>query len=104
MDLELLKIICRQWDLGTLECELLPLKGGLMHRMYSLFTSKGRYAVKLLNPYVMKMDTAQDNYRTAERLEMILEAHNIPILPALTFGGGKAYSSAEKFLLTGMVI
>lgn len=89
MDLELLKKICRQWDLGTLECEPLSLKGGLMHRMYSLFTSKGRYAVKLLNPYVMKRDTAQDNYRTAERLEMILEAHNIPILPALTFGGRK---------------
>lgn len=89
MDLELLKKIRRQWDLGTLECEPMPLKGGLMHRMYSLFTSKRRYAVKLLNPYVMMRDTAQDNYRTAERLERILEAHNIPILPALTFGGSK---------------
>lgn len=97
MDLELLKIICQQWDLGTLECELLPLKGGLMHRMYSLFTSKGRYAVKLLNPYVMKRDTAQDNYRTAERLERILEAHNIPILPALTFGGSKMQEIDGRF-------
>lgn len=97
MDLELLKIICRQWDLGTLECEPLPLKGGLMHRMYSLFTSKGRYAVKLLNPYILKRDTARDNYRTAERLEMILEAHNIPILPALTFGGRKMQEIDGQF-------
>lgn len=97
MDLELLKKICRQWDLGTLECEPLPLKGGLMHRMYSLFTSKGRYAVKLLNPYVMKRDTAQDNYRTAERLERILEAYNIPILPALTFGGSKMQEVDGRF-------
>ena len=46
MDLELLEGICGQCDLGTLESEPQKLKGGFLHKMYSLFTTKGRYAVK----------------------------------------------------------
>ena len=46
----LLKKICRQLELGTLTAPPGPLSGGFLHKMYSLFTTKGRYAVKLLNP------------------------------------------------------
>lgn len=97
MSLELLKKICRQWELGEPVCEPLPLTGGFMHKMYSLFTSKGKYAVKLLNPYVMQRETAQGNYRTAEKLELVLEQHNIPILPALTFNGRKMQEMDGQF-------
>lgn len=86
MELELLDKLCRQYQLGTLECPPARLKGGFLHKMYSLFTSKGRYAVKLLNPYIMQRDTAMENYRTAEKLEAILDANGIPIIPALVLG------------------
>ena len=81
--------ICLQLDLGEIIAEPTQLKGGFMHKMYSLFTTKGKYAIKILNPYVMKRDTVFENYRIAEELEAKLEQTDIPILPALTFNGKK---------------
>lgn len=81
--------ICDMLGLGELTAEPKPLSGGFMHRMYSLETEKEKYAVKLLNPYIMKRDTAMENYRQAEGLETELEKRGLPIIPALTFGGRK---------------
>ena len=81
--------ICNKYNLGELVDVPAQLTGGLMHRMYSLFTEKGKYAVKMLNPYVMQRESAMSNYRTAETLERILEKRNIPILAALSFDGQK---------------
>ena len=87
--MDILNKICLQLDLGEILVEPTQLKGGFMHKMYSLFTTKGKYAIKLLNPYVMKRDTVFENYRIAEELEAKLEQTDIPILPALTFNGKK---------------
>lgn len=76
-------------ELGKLRAEPKSLSGGFMHRMYSLETEKGKYAVKLLNPYIMKRDTAMENFRRAEELEAKLERRGLPILPALIFEGKK---------------
>ena len=81
--------ICLQLDLGEIITEPTQLKGGFMHKMYSLCTTKGKYAIKLLNPYVMKRDTVFENYRIAEELEAKLEQTDIPMLPALIFNGKK---------------
>ena len=97
MDSELLRKICLQCGLGTLECEPVPLKGGFLHKMYSLFTDKGKYAVKLLNPFIMQRETAHENYRTAEELEAILEQSDIPIIPTLKFGGRKMQEIDGQF-------
>ena len=97
MDLKILDKICQQCNLGIIESKPLPLKGGFMHKMYSLFTTKGKYAVKLLNPYVMQRKTAMDNFHNAERLELILEQNNIPVIPALTFNGKKMQKIDGQF-------
>ncbi len=97
MDLELLEGICGQCDLGTLESEPQKLKGGFLHKMYSLFTTKGRYAVKLLNPHIMQRETAMGNYRTAERFEFMLEEKGIPVIPSLVFSGKKMQSIKGQF-------
>ena len=39
---------------GTLICPIEPVSGGFMHRMYKVKTDSGIYAVKHLNPEVMK--------------------------------------------------
>ena len=83
--MDLFKKICLQLDLGDIIAEPTQLNGGFMHKMYSLFTTKAKYAVKLLNPHIMKRDSAFANYRIAEELEAKLELTNIPILPALIF-------------------
>ncbi len=89
MDQKLLEKLCQEYNLGTLTQSPTRLTGGFTHKMYSLFTTKGKYAVKLLNPFIMKRETAMSNYRRAEGFERALEQTDIPILPALTINGEK---------------
>ncbi len=97
MELELLQKICQQYNLGMLKCQPLKLKGGFMHKMYSLITTQGRYVVKLLNPFIMQRETALENYRTAEKLELMLEEKGIPVMSALTFGNKKMQNLEGQF-------
>lgn len=97
MELQLLEKICQQCHLGALQCQPLKLKGGFLHKMYSLFTTKGRYAVKLLNPYIMQRETAKENYCIAEKLELMLEEKKIPIIPALVFENKKMQNIEGQF-------
>ncbi len=95
--MKILDSICKQYDLGKLIRSPLPLKGGFLHKMYALFTDKGKFAVKLLNPFIMQRDTAVANYRRAEELEFILEDNNIPIVPALLFDGKKMQNIGSQY-------
>ncbi len=76
-------------SLGSLKGDICPVSGGLLHKMYKVETSTGTYAVKALNPEIMKRPTAMGNYELAESLEKILEEHHLPIVPALSFQGKK---------------
>lgn len=89
MEQKILEKLCKEYNLGELIQSPTRLTGGFMHKMYSLFTTQGKYAVKLLNPFIMQREDAMDNYRTAEVFERGLEQTDIPILPALTFDGKK---------------
>lgn len=75
--------------LGNVIPPVTPVSGGLMHRMFRVNTPGGSYAVKCLNPEIMKRPDAMNNYRRAEQLETILEEAAIPIVPALTINGRK---------------
>lgn len=96
-NLELLNKICQQHHLGNLKVTPVALTGGFIHKMYSLFTDQGKYAVKLLNPFVMQRETARDSYRTAETLEQILEKNPLPVIPALTINGKKMHKIDGQF-------
>ena len=77
--------LIEQCGLGTIEGQILPVSGGLMHRMFKVQTSTGTYAVKCLNPEIMSRPDAMKNYSEAERLERILEENDIPVVAALSF-------------------
>lgn len=77
--------ISNELKLGTLITQPKRVSGGLMHKMYCLETTTGKYAVKLLNPSIMKRPDAFKNYQIAEHFEKILQENKIPILPALEF-------------------
>ncbi|ODJ61800.1 hypothetical protein BFR42_00410 [Brochothrix thermosphacta] len=97
MPKEMIEKIAQQLDLGTLSSEPKQLTGGFMHQMYALFTTKGKYAIKLLNPYIMKRETAMVNFQAAEQLEKLVEESQIPILPAMTFNGQKMQEIEGQF-------
>ena len=75
--------------MGEVKLPIRSVSGGFMHRMYRVNTDKGSYAVKYLNPEIMKRPEAMENFKRAEMLEGILEENGISIAPAMIFQGRK---------------
>jgi thiamine kinase-like enzyme len=81
--------ICRllpDLNLGEITIEPSRIMGGLLNRMYKVTTSKGTYAVKHLNPEVMKRVGAKNNHILAEKVANLAKQNGIPCVPALTIG------------------
>ena len=94
---ELLKALLTKYGFGELVGDILPVSGGLMHKMYKVQTERGTFAVKCLNPDIMKRPEVFDNYARAEALETILDNNGIPIVPALTFDGKKMVEVGGRY-------
>ena len=75
--------------LGKVVFPVVPVSGGFMHRMFRAETGEKAYAVKHLNPEIMKRPGVMENYRRADELEQILEDAGIPVVPALMLNGRK---------------
>lgn len=90
--------ICRALSLGDPTVPPQRLSGGYTHRMFALTTTQGRYAVKLLNPEIMRRPDARDNYARAEAFEALLEEKGLPILPALTIDGRRLHCVDGQYL------
>ena len=61
--------------------------GGLLNRMYKVVTSNGIYAVKHLNPEVMKRSNAADNHIFAEKIANIAKINNVQCISANIYNG-----------------
>lgn len=96
MEQEIIRLF-RTLGLGTVIPPLTQVSGGLMHRMYRVNTSAKSYAVKCLNPEIMKRPEAKANFARAERLESIIEKTDIPIVPALVINGRKMQCAGGKY-------
>jgi len=73
--------------LGTLKSCPEQIFGGHLHRMYSVNTTSGRYAVKALNPQVMLRPKAKSDIENAERIAQ-LASKTVPSLSAKVFENG----------------
>ena len=90
MDIELFfNKMVNTLDLGNIIEGPIQVSGGLTHRMFKIFTNKGRYIVKLLNPNIMKRPTAMDNYNKADKYEEVLKRNNISAIYSLEFNDKK---------------
>lgn len=83
--------------LGAVRFPIASVSGGFLHRMFKVETEKGCFALKHLNPNIMKRPEALENFRTAEALESILEAAGLPIVPAIALDGCKMQSCEGKY-------
>lgn len=75
--------LCNKLDIGVLCSHPEQIFGGLLHTMYKVETEKGKYAVKVLNPNIMKRDEALRNFIFSERVANIALNNNIPAVPAI---------------------
>ena len=81
--------IVNNLDLGNITEGPIQVTGGLTHRMFKVFTDKGRYIIKLLNPNIMKRPTAMDNFNKAEKYEELFKQNNIKAVYSIEFNNKK---------------
>lgn len=51
--------------------------------MYKIKTNKATYAVKVLNPLIMKKESVMKNYIFSKKVVYIASRNGIPVIPAL---------------------
>ncbi len=73
-------------NLGTIVKEIVQVSGGLLHKMYHVHTDKNEYAVKVLNPEIMKRPVALQNTVNSEKIAAAFQAL-IPVVAALEING-----------------
>jgi len=74
-------------DLGGLVDLPIRVSGGLLNRMYKVKTTKGTFAIKQLNPEVMKRKDSLNNHIFAEKVANIAKEKGISCLPAKLIDG-----------------
>lgn len=72
--------------IGTLQCPPIPVAGGLIHSMYHVVTPRGEYAIKQLNPDIMKRPEALQNMINSEIVADKLK-DTVPLIGAKAFNG-----------------
>lgn len=75
-----------KYNLGNIKGEPELVTGGLLHKMYHVSTDKGDYAIKLLNPDIMKRADALTNMINSELVSNAL-VDVIKLIAAKSFNG-----------------
>jgi len=82
VDSQQLAQICAAYKLGAPLAGARTVRGGLLHRMWRVTTTKGDFAVKELNPDIMRKSGARDEYRRSERIAAAMAAAGVPAVTA----------------------
>jgi Ser/Thr protein kinase RdoA (MazF antagonist) len=90
--------LCNILQLGKMIGTPKALTGGLLHRMYCVETTQGKYAIKALNPQILSRPIAMQRYIESERISNIA-VNNIPALPAKRFNGNFIHEIDNQFYL-----
>jgi len=86
VDIQVFNQLCREYKLGEMDGFPLSISGGLLHKMYSIETDKGKYAIKILNPQIMLRPDAMNNYINSERIANLV-SKKVSAAPAKIING-----------------
>ena len=92
------KKLCNSLNLGDLIKTPEAITGGLLHKMFAVETTNGKYAIKALNPQIMARSTALNNYNLAERIVSIASTH-IPAQQAKIFNEAFLHNIDNQFYI-----
>jgi Ser/Thr protein kinase RdoA (MazF antagonist) len=90
--------LCHVLDLGQIVQPPAAITGGLLHRMFAMETTKGKYAVKALNPQIMARPTAKDNYFLSEKIVRIASSR-VPAHPARIHEGSFLQNIDDQYYM-----
>lgn len=93
--MESLSEVRKYFSLGEVKTEVISVSGGLIHKMWRVQTNSGIYAVKKLNPEVIKRPKARQDYLNSEKIVQIMKNKGIPSVPALTVNDDPLFESDE---------
>lgn len=82
--------LMKHLGLGELLAEPVPVSGGLLHKMYRVTTAKGGFAVKVLNPEIMKRPEALRNTIFSEKIANAL-SEEISLIAAVEYAGNQIH-------------
>lgn len=85
-------------QLGRLTEEPVRIEGGLLHKMYRVSTSNGLFAVKVLNPEVMKRPDALSNTIHSEKVAKAFKGL-IPAVVSLETDGKQVHKLEEEYYM-----
>ena len=95
---EFFKHLCRASRLGELKSGPTAVTGGFMHNMYQIETASGKYAIKLLNPQILKRPEALQNFLNSEIIAN-LASKKVPALAAHIIDGDSVQTLDGQFYL-----
>lgn len=90
--------LCNSMKLGEIVGEPKSISGGLLHRMYAIETTQGKYAIKALNPRIMLRPVAMQHFINSEQISNIA-SKKIPAIPAKNFNGTFMQEIDKQFYL-----
>lgn len=88
LELNAAHLLCSRYRLGQLIAPPRPVAGGLIHRLYRLTTNQGDFAVKVLDPAIMRQEGIRDEFRRSEHAAGLFAAAGIPAVLAKEALGG----------------
>ena len=86
-------------NLGTILEEPKRIEGGLLNKMFKISTTKGNYALKLLNPEVMSRKDGKKNIIFTEKVSNIAKSKGIKCISAYEINGELIHSIGDKNFL-----
>ena len=95
---DLISNLCEKYNLGHLTQEPVTITGGLLHKMYRVVTGQGKYAIKALNPDIMKRPEALRNMIHSELVSNQLK-DIIPLVAAKAFDGNHVLEEDGAFFM-----
>jgi len=85
---EIASFLCSRYGLGVPTAAPDPVFGGLIHRVFHLTTTKGIFAVKVLDRNIMQRSGVREEFRRSERIAAAFAAADVPAVLALEAPGG----------------
>jgi aminoglycoside phosphotransferase (APT) family kinase protein len=79
--------LCDRFRLGAPIAEPLPVTGCLMHRLWHITTTQGDFAVKQLNPGIMRQPGIRDRHRLTVRIAAAMAEHGVLAVTPLLHAG-----------------
>ena len=90
--------LCETFDLGNVIGEPVEVRGGLLHKLYKVTTVRGVYAIKCLNPTIMKRECALNNIINSEKISAILGS-KVPTIMAKQINGKHVHLFEERYFM-----